>query len=153
MFYLLSGRANLQRSPLHGIPILVKDNIATKDKLDVSAGSYALLGAKPASEASVISKLRKAGVLILGKTNMSEWANFRGLNVSSSWGPRGGQTMGTYYPGSTPEGSSFGSAVAAALGLSTAAIGTEVMNSTIHISPSMLTRWATPDFRQHLGAS
>ncbi|KAK1771977.1 amidase [Phialemonium atrogriseum] len=115
----------------HGIPILVKDNIATKDKLDVSANSYALLGAKPATEASVISKLRDAGVFILGKTNMSEWANFRGLNVSFGWSPRGGQTMGTYYPGSTPEGSSAGSAVATALGLSTAAIGTETFGSIL----------------------
>lgn len=71
------------RGPLHGIPILVKDNIATKDLLDVSAGSYAPLGAKPANESSTISKLREAGVIILGKTNLSEWANFRGLEISS----------------------------------------------------------------------
>ncbi|KAH6649416.1 glutamyl-tRNA amidotransferase subunit A [Chaetomium tenue] len=119
------------RGPLHGIPILVKDNIATSDNLDVSAGSYALLGAKPSAESSVISKLRDAGVLILGKTNMSEWANFRGLNISSGWSPRGGQTLGAYYPGSTPEGSSSGSAVAAALGLSAAAIGTETFGSIL----------------------
>lgn len=119
-------------SPLHGIPILVKDNIATKDKLDVSAGSYALLGAKPAVESSLISKLREAGVVILGKTNLSEWANFRGLNISNGWSPRGGQTLGTYYPNSTPAGSSSGSAVATALGLCTAAIGTEVKSATSH---------------------
>ena len=113
-------------SPLHGIPILVKDNIATKDKLDVSAGSYALLGAKPATESSLIAKLREAGVLILGKTNLSEWANFRGLNITSGWSPRGGQTLGTYYPNSKPDGSSAGSAVATALGLCTAALGAEV---------------------------
>ena len=112
--------------PLHGIPLLVKDNIVTQDALDVSAGSYALLGAKPAVESSVIAKLREAGVLILGKTNLSEWANFRGLNVSSGWSPRGGQTMGVYYPGSQPNGSSSGSAVAATLALCTAAVGTEV---------------------------
>jgi amidase len=114
------------RGPLHGIPILVKDNIATKDRLDASAGSYALLGAKPANESSTISKLREAGVVILGKTNLSEWANFRGLEIPSGWSPRGGQTLGTYYPNSSPAGSSSGSAVAATLGLSTAAIGTEV---------------------------
>jgi len=113
-------------SPLHGIPILVKDNIATRDELDVSAGSYALLGAKPATESSVISKLRQAGALVLGKANLSEWANFRGLNISAGWSPRGGQTFGTYYPNSKSEGSSSGPAVGAALGLCTAALGTEV---------------------------
>ncbi|KAI1408046.1 putative amidase [Hypoxylon sp. FL1857] len=119
------------RGPLHGIPILVKDNIVTADKLDASAGSYALLGAKPATESSVISKLRDAGVLILGKTNLSEWGNFRGLNISSGWSPRGGQTLGIYYPNSTPEGSSSGSAVATALGLCTAALGTETFGSIL----------------------
>lgn len=119
------------RGPLHGIPILVKDNIATKDRLDVSAGSYALLGAKPTNESSTISKLREAGVIILGKTNPSEWANFRGTEISSGWSPRGGQTMGTYYPNSSPAGSSSGSAVAVSLGLSTAAIGTEVKPALI----------------------
>lgn len=114
-------------SALHGIPVLVKDNIATVDKLDVSAGSYALLGAKPRVESSLISRLRSAGAIILGKTNLSEWANFRGLNVSNGWSPRGGQTMGSYYPNSTPVGSSSGSAVAVALGLSSAALGTEVI--------------------------
>ena len=123
-------------SPLHGIPILVKDNIATKDKLDVSAGSYALLGAKPVTESSLITKLRDAGVLILGKTNLSEWANFRGLNVSSGWSPRGGQTLGTYYPNSKPDGSSSESAVATALGLCTAALGTEVRLSQLSRPPA-----------------
>ncbi|KAI1418797.1 amidase signature domain-containing protein [Xylaria sp. FL1777] len=121
------------RGPLHGIPILVKDNIATKDKLDVSAGSYVLLGAKPVVESSVVSNLRAAGALILGKTNLSEWGNFRGLNVSAGWSPRGGQTLGAYYPNSTPEGSSSGSAVAIALGLSAAAIGTEVTPYSISL--------------------
>ncbi|KAK0610365.1 amidase, partial [Bombardia bombarda] len=115
--------------PLHGLPILVKDSIATADKLEASAGSFALLGAKPKTESSVIAKLRKAGVLVLGKTNMSEFANFRGLNISPGWSPRGGQTLGAYYPDCTPEGSSSGSAVAAALGLSTAAIGAETWGS------------------------
>ncbi|KAF2971833.1 hypothetical protein GQX73_g1759 [Xylaria multiplex] len=122
-----SGR----RSSLHGIPVLVKDNIVTKDKLDASAGSYALLGAKPSSESSLITRLREAGVIILGKTNLSEWANFRGLAISSGWSPRGGQTLGAYYPNSNPDGSSSGSAVAAALGLCTAALGTETVGSII----------------------
>jgi amidase len=116
----------------------VKDNIATKDKLDVSAGSYALLGSKPAVESSLVGKLREAGVLILGKTNLSEWANFRGLNISSGWSPQGGQTLGTYYPNSRSEGSSSGSAVAVALGLCTAALGTEVRPRS---SPTF--RWKT----------
>lgn len=90
-----------------------------------SAGSYALLGAKPAVESAVIAKLREASFLILGRPT-SEWVNFRGLNVSSGWSPRGGQTMGVYYPGSQPNGSSSGSAVAATLALCTAAVGTEV---------------------------
>ncbi|KAK4205914.1 amidase [Rhypophila decipiens] len=119
------------RGPFHGIPLLVKDNIATNDRLDVSAGSYALLGAKPAKESPVVSRLRQAGAVILGKTNLSEWANFRGLNISSGWSPRGGQTLGAYHPESQPEGSSSGSAVAAALALCTAAIGTETWGSIL----------------------
>ena len=115
---------------------MIKDNIATKDeKLDVSAGSFALLGAKPADEASVIEKLREAGVVILGKSNLSEWANFRGLDISSGWSPRGGQTMGAFYPESSPAGSSSGSAVAVALGLAAAALGTEVIVYPISSSP------------------
>ncbi|KAI1157832.1 amidase [Nemania serpens] len=124
-------RRSGRRSPLHGILVLVKDNIVTQDKLDASAGSYALLGAKPSVESSLITRLRKDGVIILGKTNLSEWANFRGLTISSGWSPRGGQTLGAYYPNSNPEDSSSGSAVATALGLCTAAIGTETFGSII----------------------
>ncbi|TVY82555.1 putative amidase [Lachnellula suecica] len=124
-------RSGSRGRPLHGIPILVKDNIATKDKLDVSGGSFALFGAKPAIESSLISKLREAGVIILGKTNLSEWANFRGLNISAGWSPRGGQTLGAYYPNTRSDGSSSGSAVAAALGLCGAALGTETMGSIV----------------------
>lgn len=94
--------------------------------MQASAGSFALLDAKPVGECSVITKLRQAGAVILGKTNLSEWSNFRSVNSSSSWSPRGGQTMGTYYPDSQPSGSSGGSAVATALGLCFAALGTEV---------------------------
>lgn len=94
--------------------------------MDVSSGSFAFLGAKPRNESSVVSKLRAAGVIVLGKTNLSEWANFRGLNVPDGWSPRGGQTRGIYHVDSSPNGSSAGSAVAVALGLSVAALGTEV---------------------------
>lgn len=92
----------------------------------MSAGSFTLLGSKPATESSLIGRLRAAGVVVLGKTNLSEWANFRGLKIRAGWSPRGGQTMGTYYPNSISDGSSSGSAVAAALGLCAAALGTEV---------------------------
>ncbi|KUJ20268.1 amidase signature enzyme [Mollisia scopiformis] len=109
------------RGPLHGIPIL----------LDASAGTYALLGAKPAVESSLISRLRKTGVIILGKTNLSEWANFRGLNISASWSPRGDQTLGAYCPNTRSDGSSSGSAVATALGLCGAALGTEVKSAVL----------------------
>ncbi|KAK1834017.1 amidase signature domain-containing protein [Podospora conica] len=126
------------RSHLHGTPILVKDNIATSDRLDASAGSFALLGAKPSDESSIIAKLRKAGALILGKTNMSEWANFRGDDVSWEWSPRGGQTLGAYYPNSTPKGSSSGSAVAMALGLSAMALGLSVATIDTEASPSAM---------------
>jgi amidase len=75
-------------SPLHGAPILVKNNIITQDRQDVSVGSFALLGAKLAIESSLTRKLRRAGVIILGKTNLSEWANFRATNSSSGWSPQ-----------------------------------------------------------------
>jgi amidase len=113
-------------SYFHGVPMLIKDNIATADKLEATAGSYALVGAKPAKEASVISRLRKAGAIILGKTNLSEWANFRSATSSNGWSARGGQTIGTYYPGSDPSGSSSGSGVAASLGLCVVTLGSEV---------------------------
>ena len=113
-------------SPFHGVPVLLKDNVHTCDKMNTTAGSFALLEAKPAQEASIVTRLRKAGVILLGKANMSEWANFRSTNSSDGWSARGRQTMGTYYPESSPEGSSSGSCVAVALGLTFASIGTEV---------------------------
>lgn len=118
--------------PLHGMPILVKDKIVTEDELDAPAGSYVLLGVEPAVESSLITKSPRAGVVILGKTNVSEWANFRGLEIPSGWSLRGGQTLGTYYENANPEGSSAGSAVATALGLCIAALKTEVRPSTHH---------------------
>jgi len=109
-------------SPLHGVLILVKDNIVTQGRPDVSAGPFALLGANLVIESLVVSKLRRASVIILGKTNLSEWANFGATNSSSGWSPRGGQTMGTNCPDSNLAGSSSGSAVATSLGLCTSII-------------------------------
>jgi amidase len=112
--------------PLHGIPILIKDNIATADKMNNTAGSYALLGAKVPRDSTMAAKLRKAGAIILGKTNLSQWANFRSSNSSNGWTAIGGQTYGAYYPNLDPSGSSSGSGVAASIGLALAALGSEV---------------------------
>lgn len=112
--------------PLHGIPILLKDNIATADKMNNTAGSYALLGAKVPRDSTLVAKLRKAGAIILGKTNLSQWANYRSSNSSNGWTAIGGQTYGAYYPNEDPSGSSSGSGVASSIGLSLAALGSEV---------------------------
>ncbi|MCJ1479149.1 hypothetical protein MMC13_007833 [Lambiella insularis] len=121
----LSGR----RGPLHGVPILLKDNIHTKDNMMTTAGSFALLGAQSKHEAAVATKLRHAGAILLGKTNMSEWANFRSETTSNGWSARGGQCTGPYCPQQDPSGSSSGSGVATALGLALASIGTETDGS------------------------
>ncbi|KAI0868904.1 glutamyl-tRNA amidotransferase subunit A [Hypoxylon argillaceum] len=120
-----------RRGPLHGVPILLKDNIGTHDQLDGSAGSLALSGAKAPRESLAVQKLRAAGAVILGKSNMSEWANMRSSNVSDGWSPRGGQTKGIYCVDQNPKGSSTGSAVAAALGLSLGALGSETDGSLV----------------------
>lgn len=120
--------------PLHGIPILIKNNIATFDKMNNTAGSYALLGANVSEDSTVAARLRKAGAIILGKSNLSQWANYRSLNSSNGWSSHGGQVEGAYYPKQDPSGSSSGSGVAASLGLAAAAIGTETDGSII--SPS-----------------
>jgi amidase len=120
--------------PLHGIPILIKNNIATADKMDTTAGSYALAGAKVPRDSTMAAKLRKAGAVILGKTNLSQWANYRSDNTSNGWSAIGGQTYGAYYPGQDPSGSSSGSGVSSALGLALAALGTETDGSIL--SPS-----------------
>lgn len=122
------------RGPLHGIPILVKDNIATNDEMNNTAGSYALLGAKVPEDSTVVHKLRKAGAVILGKTNLSQWASFRGVNMTDGWSAYGGQTYGAYFEGHDPSGSSSGSAVASSLGLAWASLGTETAGSIIHPS-------------------
>ena len=119
------------RSPLHGIPILIKDNIDTQDRMMTTAGSLALVGAKPLRDASVSQKLREAGAVILGKTNLSEWANFRSAKSSSGWSGRGGQTKNPYVLERNPCGSSSGSGAAVAANLCAAAIGTETDGSVV----------------------
>ncbi|KAF7626581.1 amidase [Aspergillus flavus] len=121
----------LSRGELHGMPILVKDNIGTADKMQTTAGSYALYDSRVREDATAVRKLKEHGAIILGKTSMSEWMNFRSLNSSNGWSPRGGQTLGAYHPMQDPEGSSSGSAVAVDLGLAVAALGTETMGSIL----------------------
>ncbi|KFA65493.1 hypothetical protein S40285_00507 [Stachybotrys chlorohalonatus IBT 40285] len=118
--------------PLHGIPVLLKDNIATRDRLNTTAGSYALLGARVREDSTVAARLRRAGAVILGKTNMSQWASWRSESTSPGWSAYGGQTVGAYFPGHDPSGSSSGSAVGASIGLAWAALGTETAGSIIH---------------------
>src|SRR5262244_491869 len=124
------------RSALHGIPILIKDNIDTQDRMMTTAGSLALVGAKPARDAFVAQKLREAGAVILGKTNLSEWANFRSNKSSSGWSGRGGQTRNPYALDRNPCGSSSGSGAAIAANLAVAAVGTETDGSIVSPSTS-----------------
>lgn len=122
------------RGKLHGIPICIKDNIATLDKMNNTAGSFALLGAIPPSDSTVAAKLKAAGAIIIGKCNLSQWANYRSSNSTNGWTSRGGQTMGAYYPMQDPSGSSSGPGVVSSIGLAAAAVGTETSGSII--SPS-----------------
>lgn len=120
------------RSMLHGIPILIKDNIDTADKMMTTAGSLALVDAPvPKQDAFVVERLRKAGAVIIGKTNLSEWANFRGNKSISGWSGRGGQTNNPYFLDQNPCGSSSGSGVAVSANLAVAAVGTETNGSII----------------------
>jgi len=121
-----SGRV---RGGLHGIPVLVKDNIDTADRMTTTAGSLALEGSRPARDAHVAERLRAAGAIILGKTNLSEWANFRSTHSSSGWSGRGGQARNPYALDRTPSGSSSGSAVAVAAAYAPVAVGTETDGS------------------------
>jgi amidase len=118
-------------SPLHGIPILIKNNIATDDKMNNTAGSWSLIGAKVPRDSTMAAKLRKAGAIILGKTNLSQWANYRSDNTSNGWSAYGGQTYGAYYPKQDPSGSSSGSGVSSSIGLALAALGTETSGSIL----------------------
>jgi amidase len=122
------------RGPLHGIPVLIKDNIETADRMETTAGSLALVGAKPARDAFVVERLRAAGAVLLGKTNLSEWANFRSSRSTSGWSARGGLTKNPHALDRNPSGSSSGSAVAVAASLATVAVGTETDGSIL--SPS-----------------
>ena len=124
------------RGPLHGIPILIKDNIDTADRMMTSAGSLALLLSIPSQDAFVAKKLRDAGAVILGKTNLSEWANFRSTRSTSGWSARGGQTKNPYVLDRNPCGSSSGSGAAAAANLCAATIGTETDGSVVCPSSS-----------------
>jgi amidase len=119
------------RGPLHGIPILVKDNIDTADRMLTTAGSLALISNRATQDATVARKLREAGAIILGKTNLSEWANFRSTHSVSGWSSRGGQTRNPYALDRNPCGSSSGSGVAVAANLCAAAVGTETDGSII----------------------
>ena len=119
------------RGPLHGIPIVIKDNIATADRMMTTAGSLALEGVRPPADAFIVTRLRNAGAVILGKTNLSEWANFRSTHSSSGWSARGGQTRNPYALDRNPSGSSSGSAVAVAANLAAAAVGTETDGSIV----------------------
>ncbi len=119
------------RGPLHGIPVMLKDNIDTADQMMTTAGSLALAGSIAPQDSFVAQRLREAGAIILGKTNLSEWANFRSTKSSSGWSSRGGQTLNPYALDRNPCGSSSGSAVAVAANLCSAAIGTETDGSVI----------------------
>ena len=119
------------RGPLHGIPMLVKDNIDTAGKLTTTAGSLALEGTIAPKDAFAIGKLRAAGAIILGKTNLSEWANLRGAPSVSGWSGRGGQTKNPYALDRTPSGSSSGSAAATAANLCAASLGSETDGSIV----------------------
>ena len=124
-------KARGSRGPLHGIPLLIKDNIDTADRMMTTAGSLALLGSIPSQDAFIVKKLREAGAVLLGKTNLSEWANFRSTHSSSGWSGRGGQTRNPYVLDRNPCGSSSGSGAATAANLSAAAIGTETDGSVV----------------------
>ena len=134
------------RGPLHGVPVLLKDNIATGDAMMTSAGSLALDGVRTKADSHVARRLREAGAVLLGKTNLSEWANFRSTRSSSGWSSRGGQVRNAYATDRTPGGSSSGSGVAVARDFAPAAIGTETdgsivgpsaMNSLVGIKPTL----------------
>ncbi|MDE2150673.1 MAG: amidase, partial [Gammaproteobacteria bacterium] len=116
---------------LFGIPVMVKDNIDTADRMQTTAGSLAMLGPPPARDATVVAKLRAAGAVLLGKTNLSEWANFRSTHSSSGWSARGGLTRNPYVLSRSACGSSSGSAAAVAAGFVTVALGTETDGSVI----------------------
>jgi amidase len=129
-------KAKGPRGPMHGIPVLIKDNIDTADKMMTTAGSLALVGSKPAQDSSVAQKLRAAGAVILGKTNLSEWANIRSSHSTSGWSGRGGLTRNPYALDRNPCGSSSGTGAGISANLCTVGIGTETDGSIVCPSSS-----------------
>ncbi|HJZ81499.1 MAG TPA: amidase, partial [Pyrinomonadaceae bacterium] len=124
-------KAGKRRGPLHGIPVLIKDNIDTHDRMMTTAGSLALAGSIPLQDATVAKRLRDAGAVIIGKTNLSEWANFRSSHSSSGWSGRGGQTRSPYVLDRNPCGSSSGTGAALAANLAAIGVGTETDGSVV----------------------
>ena len=124
-------KAGKSRGPLHGIPVVLKDNIDTHDKMATTAGSRALRNSFPLNDSFLAKRLREAGAVIIGKSNLSEWANFRGQLSTSGWSGAGGQTRNPYDISRNPCGSSSGSAVAVAANLTMLAIGTETDGSIV----------------------
>jgi amidase len=124
-------KAKGARGPLHGIPILIKDNIATADRMMTTAGSLALVGSKPPKDSFVAQKLRAAGAVILGKTNLSEWANIRSSHSTSGWSGRGGLTRNPYALDRNPCGSSSGTGAGISANLAEIGIGTETDGSIV----------------------
>ncbi len=124
-------KAKGPRGPMHGVPVLLKDNIGTADKMMTTAGSLALLGFTPEKDSGVARRLREAGAVILGKTNLSEWANFRSSHSSSGWSGRGGQTRNPYALDRNPCGSSSGSGAAVAANLCAVTVGSETDGSVV----------------------
>src|ERR1700720_347486 len=119
------------RGPLHGIPVLIKDNIDTSDRMMTTAGSLAMVGSKPPKDSTVAQKLREAGAVILGKTNLSEWANIRSNQSTSGWSGRGGQTKNPYVLDRNPCGSSSGTGAGISSNLAAAGVGTETDGSVV----------------------
>ena len=124
-------KAGRVRGPLHGIPVLIKDNIDTRDRMTTTAGSLALAGSIPLQDSTVTARLREAGAVIIGKTNLSEWANFRSSKSSSGWSGRGGQTKNPYVLDRNPCGSSSGTGAAVAANLAAVGVGTETDGSVV----------------------
>ena len=124
-------RAGRVRGPLHGIPVVIKDNIATGDAMRTSAGSLALAEARAPRDAFIVARLRDAGAVLLGKTNLSEWANFRSTHSTSGWSARGGQTRNPYALDRNPSGSSSGTGAAIAASLAAVGVGTETDGSIV----------------------
>ena len=127
-------KAGRVRGPLHGIPVVIKDNIATGDRMKTSAGSLALASIASPRDAFIVTRLREAGAVLLAKTNLSEWANFRSTHSSSGWSGRGGQTRNPYALDRNPSGSSSGTGAAVAANLAAVGVGTETDGSIV--SPS-----------------